>query len=422
MRKLCLLAAALVAPLLATPGDDEIPLEQVNATNVNARFTVESVSLSGWTSPSISRSLRADLDRVVGQKLDHPRLEQLANRIKMELRVADVTVRVAKGSTPQHVVVTFEITKGSERRLDLEVAKFLYNSQEGWSGEGTATAHAGGNTFMLGVVTDGDLLVERFSGIRAKFQRKELGTERLGVSFEFDSFHDQWNPATLAVSSPLDTYRDRQVFSPEATLVIAQAVELDFGARFSRFRLSTPASRTESSNGVVSTLRYHPRWGSAEDPKRPDDPEQEIDASYSIEAATHLFGTDPDYTRHFVHARYKFHHIHNLLEIGFLAGRIAGLAPLFDRFVLGNSSTLRGWDKYDLDPLGGSHVVHGSIDYNYRFIQVFYDTGAIWDRAEDREQRQSLGVGLKKDNFQLAVAFPVRAGHADPVFYAGMNF
>lgn len=424
MWRVCLLGAALAVGLMATPGDDEVPLPVSNVTNINARFTVESVTLVGWTMQSVSHSLRADLDQVVGQKLDHPRLEQLATRLKKELRVADVSVKVAKGSTPEHVIVTFEITKGNERRLDLEVAKFLYNSAEGWSGEATATTHAAGNTFMVGLVSDGDVLVERYTGVRARFERKELGTQRLGVSFEFDNFHDLWNPATLAAepaSSP-EFYQDRQVFSPEATLTIAQAVELDFGARFSRIRLSTPATRTESSNGVVTTLRYHPRWGSADDPKRPDDPEQEVDASYSVEAATHALGSDADYTRHYVRARYRFHHVHNLLEIGFLAGKITGIAPLFDRFVLGNSSTLRGWDKYQIDPLGGSHVVHGSIDYTYRWVQAFYDTGAIWDRAEDREQRQSLGVGLKKDNFQLAVAFPVRAGHADPVFYAGMNF
>ena len=424
MWRVCLLGVALAVGLMATPGDDEVPLPVSNLTNINARFTVESVTLVGWTMQSVSHSLRADLDQVVGQKLDHPRLEQLATRLKKELRVADVSVKVAKGSTPEHVIVTFEITKGNERRLDLEVAKFLYNSAEGWSGEATATTHAAGNTFMVGVVSDGDVLVERYSGVRARVERNELGTERLGVSFEFDNFHDLWNPATLAAepSASPELYQDRQVFSPEATLRIAQAVELDFGARFSRIRLSTPATRTESSNGVVTTLRYHPRWGSADDPKRPDDPEQEVDASYSVEAATHALGSDADYTRHYVRARYRFHHVHNLLEIGFLAGKITGIAPLFDRFVLGNSSTLRGWDKYQIDPLGGSHVVHGSIDYTYRWVQAFYDTGAIWDRAEDREQRQSVGVGLKKDNFQVAVAFPVRAGHANLVFYAGMNF
>ena len=121
-------------------------------------------------------------------------------------------------------------------------------------------------------------------------------------------------------------------------------------------------------------------------------------------------------------ARYKFHHGHNSVQVSFLGGRIFGQTPLFDRFVLGDASTLRGWNKFDLDPLGGSHMVHGSIDYLYRFFQVFYDTGAVWDLPQEREQKQSLGTGLRKDNFQLAVAFPLRAGRVDPMFFAGMNF
>jgi len=115
-------------------------------------------------------------------------------------------------------------------------------------------------------------------------------------------------------------------------------------------------------------------------------------------------------------------HAHNSVELGFLAGVIHGNAPLYERFALGDSTTLRGWNKFDLDPLGGSHVIHGSIDYGYRFLQVFYDTGAIWDRVQDREMKQSAGVGFKKEYFQLAVAFPLRAGRADPIFYAGMKF
>jgi outer membrane protein assembly factor BamA len=106
--------------------------------------------------------------------------------------------------------------------------------------------------------------------------------------------------------------------------------------------------------------------------------------------------------------------------VGFLAGRISGDAPLYDRFVLGDSTTLRGWNKFDLDPLGGSHVAHGSVDYGFKILQVFYDAGAVWDRSP--EARQSVGAGFKKEGFQLAVAFPLRAGRADPIFYAGMNF
>ena len=67
-------------------------------------------------------------------------------------------------------------------------------------------------------------------------------------------------------------------------------------------------------------------------------------------------------------------------------------------------------------------MAHGSIDYIYRGFLVFYDTGAVWDRPEEREQKQSLGLGCRKSGFQLAVAFPVKTGSANPVFYAGMNF
>jgi len=432
MWKLFLIPVAMLAPAACgappSPGDQDGSLE---VANVNSRYTVESVNVSGWKNRLISSSLRSEIDGIVGEKLDHPRLEQLAKRMKRELHVADVTVKVAKGSAPDHVVVTFEVTKGHEQNFDLRVAKFLYDSKQGWSGEGSAATHVAGNTFSFGLISDGDSLLERYSGIRAGFERKQVGTDRLSLRFEFDSYHQQWNNSTLSAAGastllaggdePL-IYRSRQVFMPEATLIIAEPLELDFGARFSRYRLSTPGSRTESSNAVVTTLRYHPRWGSADDPKHPDAPENDLDAAYYFESATRLFDSDPVYSRHFVSARYRWHRRHNLLEIGFLAGKIAGLAPLFDRFVLGNSTTLRGWNKFDLDPLGGTHVVHGSIDYGYRFLQVFYDSGAIWDRPQEREQKQSVGLGCKKDGFQLAVAFPLRAGRADPVFLAGMNF
>ena len=61
---------------------------------------------------------------------------------------------------------------------------------------------------------------------------------------------------------------------------------------------------------------------------------------------------------------------------------ITGRAPLFERFVLGNSTTLRGWNKYELDPLGGNRMVHNSVEYRYGVFQVFYDSGAIWDSGE----------------------------------------
>jgi outer membrane protein assembly factor BamA len=83
---------------------------------------------------------------------------------------------------------------------------------------------------------------------------------------------------------------------------------------------------------------------------------------------------------------------------------------------------LRGWNKFDLDPLGGSHIVHGSIDYGFHWLTVFYDTGVIWDTPQERSPKQSVGTGFKKDGFQLAVAFPIRSARIEPIVYAGLNF
>jgi hypothetical protein len=429
---------AFAAILLATPlsagtkpaSETDASQEAIEALNVNTRYTIESVHLLGAKMVHLSQPLRRELDQVVGGKLDHPRLDKLAEQIKKELHVSDVTVKVKKGAMPDHVTVDFEIRHSHKQDFDLNVARLLYNSKLGWTGEGSATTRIGGNAFRFGLVSDGDALTERFAGIHAGFERANVGTERLRLRFDFASYHEQWNTATLAAAGPLDIYRTRQSFSPLATFVIAEPLEWSFGTDFARFRPAAgfaaqagASAKTESSNAVVSTLRYHRRWGSATDPSAKDQDGQDLGASYSIRATTHVLESDPVYARHLAEARYKFRRNHSAIEIGFQAGRIIGNAPLYERFTAGNSILLRGWNKYELDPLGASHIVHGSLDYTWRWFLAFYDTGAVWNRAPEREQKQSLGVGFKaKDGFQLAVAFPLRAGRAEPVFYAGLNF
>jgi hypothetical protein len=62
-------------------------------------------------------------------------------------------------------------------------------------------------------------------------------------------------------------------------------------------------------------------------------------------------------------------------------------------------------------------------------MRVFYDTGSVWEQAKQPAAKQSVGVGLssglgvlEKGAFLLALAFPLRDGHATPVLIAGMNF
>ncbi len=56
---------------------------------------------------------------------------------------------------------------------------------------------------------------------------------------------------------------------------------------------------------MINTLRYHQRWGNS------DATNQELDAGYSLRAATNLLGSDLAYTRHFVNVRYNYRHQHS---------------------------------------------------------------------------------------------------------------
>ena len=419
MKKLLLAAILFSIPLAGCDindrPDDEKSLQDMN---VNARYLVESVEVSGQKNWHISDSLRAEVNKMIGSKLDYQALDRLADRIKKELRVPAVSVNVDKGTEPGHVVVDFEVPKSHEQPVELNVAKFLYDSKIGWSGEGAGSTTIKGNKFTFGMISDSDALVERYAGIKVKYERKHLGTDRLHFRFEFDSYHEQWNTTTLAASEGAGLYRTRETFMPEATIVIAAPLELDFGASFSRFRPEQPGANTESSNAVVSTLRYHQRWGSEQQTGQT----QELNANYSVRAGIRAFETDADFKRQMGQARYRYKRDHNTIDVGFIAGTINGNAPLWEKFVAGNATVLRGWNKFDLDPLGGSHIVHGSIDYGFHWLQVFYDAGAIWDAPQERAAKQSVGAGFKKDGFQVAVAFPIRSARIEPIFYAGLNF
>ncbi len=391
--------------------------------NVNSRYTVERVNVSGNASGRVTLELRQELDAVVGQKLDHSVLDRLAARIRRDLRVQTVSIHVKRGQVPDHVTVEFEVDNAHHRDFDVDIPKFAYHSRQGWTGIGEATTTVGNTAMTFGVLSEGDELVERFSGIRARLERTSLGTRRVRFRFEFDSYHEQWNPSTLSAlpedRSVLGTYSTRQNFQPTMTVVLAQPLTWSFGVSFQQLSMQFPISRTESANSVESSLRFHKGWEDGESNK------QAVDAGYTLRTATRVLDSDFVYVRHSAKVRYELSKGRNELILDFSAGGIEGRAPLFERFVLGNASTLRGWNKFDLDPIGGDRAVHGSVDYRYRFVTVFYDTGVLWNGPINTGTKRGAGFGFRsegKEGFLVAVAFPLKSGHVDPVLIAGFNF
>lgn len=404
---------------------------QEPSVNVNTRYTVESVEVRAREKHRISRALQQDLDSLVGEKLDQGKLDSLTRRIARELDARRVVQRLARGTRPEHVAVIFEAIS-KRANFDVSVPKFVYHSKQGWTASGDASVTVHDNRFGFGILSDGDTLLERFAGLRAHYDRKRIFTDRVRLAFDFESFHQQWNRATLeALAANPDVpgvYRNRYNFQPALSLHPARSLTLEVGASFQRFQTQFPAARKEAANAVISTLRFRRRWEVSE-------ASHVLEAGYNLRAATRTLDSDYVYARHAFTAAWRYYQGRQALRAEFQGGLIGGRAPLFERFVLGNSSTLRGWSKWDLDPLGGRRAAHGSLEYDYSILRVLYDTGSVWDTRRDSRVRHSLGLGLhihtkrrsdseseREQGFTLAVAFPLKEGRAEPIFMIGMNF
>ena len=392
--------------------------------NVNSRYTVETVVLSteDWSTNlvadqdrqgKLSSSLRKDVAALIGEKLNPTLLEEVGRRIRKEFRARTVEHHVLRGKTPEYVQVVFDI-KMRPARFDVSIPKFLYNSKQSWTGAMEATASIRHHGLTFGGISDGDELAERYSGIVARYANNRVGSDRVQFRFQYENYHQRWNPETERLASTA-LYGTRQNFEPEVTFVLAKPLTLSVGASFQQMQDQFSAAPAEAANALISTLRYHRRLEGSES-------QHDLDAGYSLRAATKVLNSDFAYARHRVQVRYMLTRGKSVIIDELTGGMIAGRAPMFERFVLGNASTLRGWNKYELDPAGGNRVVHNSVEYRYGILQVFYDTGAIWDRNDAAVVRHSAGIGLRQGVFSLAVAFPLREGRIEPIVMMGMNY
>ncbi|MEX2260782.1 MAG: BamA/TamA family outer membrane protein [Bryobacteraceae bacterium] len=403
--------------------------EPPQENNVNSRYIIEKVDLmvAGPQKVEIAPPVRSEIQRLTGSHFSQTAIDALIKVIRQQFQDSSITQKLTRGSIPDHVKVSLEV-EPREPRFSLSVPKFLYHSKQGWSAAVEGSARLAKNKFTLGLIADGDELAERYAGITGRYERSRLGTDRLRLGFAAGSLHTQWNPATLERLDSLaeagtptpGIYRTRQYFEPALTIVLAKPLTFTVGTSFQLFQTQFPAARTEASNALVNTLRYHREW------EAPDASKHTVEAGYTLRAATRLLDSDFAYSGHRWQLAYQYARGRHAVRTEFTAGVLNGTAPLFERYYLGTSSTLRGWNKFDIDPVGGDRMVHNTLEYRYRYFQIFYDTGAVWtNRSPSQAQpvpRHSAGVGLRKDNFTLAVAFPIKEGRAEPLFMVGMNY
>jgi hypothetical protein len=282
---------------------------------------------------------------------------------------------------------------------------------------------AGANRFEFGTESDADTLLERAAGYNLGYSRRF--NDRVRLRFEFESLHQQWDPATetalLSRSDVPGIYRERYRMDPAVMILLAPGLSLTTGLSFQHFQTQFPAARYEAANALTTTLRHRGHWQASDSSAG-----HEWDAGYSLRAATSLLDSDYAYTRQSFNLRYSVRYGRQYFTFRAEGGTVSDRAPLFERFTLGDSRTLRGWNKFDVAPLGGTSSVYGSLQYVYRHVGAFYDTGSVWDRRTAVRVRHSAGVLLAlngdREGPYLALGFPLRNGNFVPLFIIGMNF
>ena len=392
------------------------------AENINARYLVESVDLEGAPA-EVSMQLRDDLQSLVGKRLDTDEAERLQERLEDELPGREVTRRISKGSKPGAIKVVFEIFETPWIRFAPTRSKLVYHAEQGWSGvldvpmSGSRSRH---RFTASAVFNDIDELIEEYSGFRLAFESRRIGTERLGARLEFSRYNQTWEDATLSALSSSsgipELYRNRLTFEPTAIFAFNPSVRLNAGVSISELESLTSSPRSQMANAWIAGIGADQEWRSRGDIR------QRAEASYQLRAAVEGLDSDLRYKRHTGQARYRFDQGRSTAIASLSLGYISGNAPLFERFSLGNSSTLRGWDKYDIAPLGGERMFHSSVEYRYSHITVFFDTGSVWDRNTDFTIRYSTGFGVHGDNFFLTIGFPLNGDDVGATFMAGVRF
>jgi hypothetical protein len=390
--------------------------------NINARYTVESVEIEG-PSDEVSQELRDDLQKLVGRRLDTDEAERLQERLEGELSGRDVARRISKGSESGRIRVVFEVFETPWIRFAPTGSKLVYHAQQGWSGvlDIPMSSSRSRHRFTAGIAfNDIDALIEEYSGFRLAFESRLIGTERLGARFEFSRYNQTWEDATLS-ALPLspgipELYRNRLTFEPTATLAFNPSVRVNAGVSISELESLSNSPDSQMANAWIAGISADHDWRSKGEIRH------RAEGSYQLRAAVEALDSDLVYKRHIGQARYQFDQGRSTAIASLSLGYITGNAPLFERFSLGNSTTLRGWDKYDIAPLGGERMFHSSVEYRFWHVAVFFDTGSVWDRNTNSRVRYSTGFGIHGDNSFLTVGFPLDSDDAGATFMAGVRF
>lgn len=398
-------------------------LDQQREADINTRYVVEDVELRGVPERDLSQALRDDLHALVGKPLDSDEADRLEGRLKSELPDRDVSRRTVRGSQRGRIKVIFSANRAEwSRWLRFEPvdANAVYHSEQGW-GANLPISMSGRDFAVTPIIAMdiGDDLIEEYSGFALRFETRKLVTERLGAFFEWSTFDQTWRDPTLAaLVDPAipPPYRNRMSITPLLKFAITQQLSVGGGVRITELDPLIEPGISQMANAAIGSVSFSER-------SRPgSNPRQDFEAAFTVRAGTRALESDLVYERYLGQADYVYRWRRHEVRASGMAGGISGNAPLFERFSLGDSRTLRGWDKYDIAPTGGDRMFHTSFEYQYQGLGMFLDVGSVWNNGADPKMRVSTGVTFNPGPVFFTVGFPLNTDEFRAVFAMGLRF
>jgi hypothetical protein len=393
-------------------------------SNINEKYVVEDVEIKGVRDSDITAEMRADQQALKGKPLDSELAERLATRLRSAFTSYNLERRTERGSQPGQIKLTFQLTRTEQSRwlrFEPMEANALFHSDQGWGAMLPLTI--GGRDFHVVPYFAFDVaddLIEEYTGGGVRFESRKLGTERLGIYFDWSTFDQTWRDQTLVALSVHPNvpalYRSRMSVTPLAKFAITPHLSVAGGVSINELDpLDELAFGSQMANAGIGSVRFNQRWRQSSGIKH------DLEAAFTVRAGTDTLESDLEYKRYLGQADYLFQKARHRVFITSMFGGISGDAPLFERFSLGDSRTLRGWDKYDIAPVGGDRMFYTSAEYRYGVLALFLDSGSVWDTGTEKRVRFSTGFGLTPGPVFFMVGFPLNTDEFRAVFTMGIR-
>jgi hypothetical protein len=394
------------------------------AANINARYTVESVEVNGVPESSISRTLWDRLQALVGGRIDPDALDSLSDQLAAERPGYDVKRRMSRGSRQGQIRIVFEFEESERSRwipFTPSRSRYVYHSDQGWSGVQDIQMGNRDHRALIGFAfSNTEDRVEEYSGVRLGVESRRVGNDRLGARVEVSWLNDTWRRQTLSAittnPSIPELYRKQISVEPSMTVALTPHVRVSGGLSVSELQSRANPTESQMASAFVAGVDFTQSWDG-----EPGDTDRVV-AGYQLRKATDALGSDLIYTRHFGHAGYRYTRGFSVVIADAIFGGLSGQAPLFERFTLGDSSTLRGWNKFEIAPAGGDRMFHQSIEYRFHGFGIFFDSGSVWDTGSDKKFRFSTGFGYHDDNAFLTLGVPLNGDDLGVAVMAGVRF